>query len=85
MKQKNIFVLVCCLGLGACGEPCTEASLQEKSVEITEKIQKLATEGDVSKLMSLTQKAQKISQSMSGSDDLEKACEAADELLDELD
>lgn len=84
MNKKNIIAISGLLALGACSQPCTEEVLQEKSVEIAEKIQKMATSGDMGKLMELTQKAQKISQSMGDGDNIEQACEAADELLAEL-
>lgn len=86
MKIKNIILAsVAAVALAGCGSACTEEELQEKLMDITAKVQELATSGDMAKLMEFSQKANKISQGMKGSqDDMQAACEAADELLSEL-
>lgn len=72
-------------GLSGCGSDCSEESLKEKSEEISKKVEALAAAGDMQKMMEFAGKAMQISSAMQDSDDLQAACDAADELLDELD
>ena len=83
--QTTLVSVVTILALSGCGSECTEESLKEKLQDISVKVQDLAASGDVSKLMELSMKASKISQTMQGGgENLQAACDAADELLDEL-
>ncbi len=86
MKFKNIILVgVAVFGFSGCASNCTEEELQEKLMQITAKVQEIATTGDMGKLMELSKKANDISQGLKGSDDdLQAACTAADQLLDEL-
>jgi outer membrane murein-binding lipoprotein Lpp len=86
MKLRNILLSgVAVVSFSGCASDCTEEELQEKLLKITSKVQELATSGDVAKLMDFSNKANEISQAMKGSkDDLQAACQAADELLVEL-
>lgn len=86
MKKIKVGLLsmVAVFGLSGCGSDCTEEELKEKLQELTVEIQGLAADGDMSKLMEFSQKAQKISQTTQDEDNIQAACEAVDELLDEL-
>lgn len=86
MKLRNLaLAAVAVVGFSGCSSTCTEDELQKKLMEITAKVQELATSGDMGKLMEFSKKANDISQGMKGGeDDLQAACEAADELLSEL-
>lgn len=72
------------VSLSGCGSECTEDDLKDKLQELSVKVQGLAASGDVTKLMEFSQKANQISKSMQGDNDIQAACEAADDLLDEL-
>ena len=79
--KLTLAAMTAVLTLSGCGSECNEEVLKE----ITVKVQDLAATGDLSKLMEFSQKAGKISQSMQGGgDNLQAACDAADDLLDEL-
>ncbi len=86
MKSVKHMLLstVLVLGLSGCGSECTEDDLKNKLQQVAVKVQALATSGDVTKLMEFSQKASRISQSTQGDSDLQAACQAADDLLDEL-
>ncbi|MCB1582723.1 MAG: hypothetical protein R3E90_16025 [Marinicella sp.] len=86
MKLRNMLLAgVAVVGLVGCGSDCTEQELQDKLMEITTKVQELAASGDMGKLMEFSKKANEIGQAMKGSkDELQAACQAADELLSEL-
>lgn len=86
MKLRNlVLAAVAVVGFSGCSSTCTEDELQQKLMEVTTKVQELATSGDMGKLMEFSKKANEIGQAMQGSqDDLQAACEAADELLSEL-
>jgi len=73
--------------LGGCGSKCDEEALKAKQEEIKQKMMQVVASGDMNKIMGLTQKMQKIAASASASDkdNLQAACEMADEILDELD
>ncbi|TDR22800.1 hypothetical protein [Marinicella litoralis] len=79
-----LLAMIAVLGLSGCGSECTEEDLKAKLLELSEKVQGLAASGDMTKLIEFSQKANQISQSMQGGDDIQAACEAADDLLDEL-
>ncbi len=93
MKQTNKKgTLVMALGVAVilatagCGSKCDEAALKAKHEEINSKMAKVIASGDISKIMGLTEKMKKISATAaSGDNDLQAACEMADEILDELD
>lgn len=76
--------VVAVLGMSGCGSECTEQELQEKMQEMTVKIKDLAASGDMSKMLEFSTKAQKISASMQGEDNIQAACEAVDDLMAEL-
>jgi outer membrane murein-binding lipoprotein Lpp len=83
--KLTLAAMTAVLTLSGCGSECNEEVLKEKMQEITVKVQDLAATGDLSKLMEFSQKAGRISQSMQGGgDNLQAACDAADDLLDEL-
>ncbi len=86
LKKTKVFLVavfaVC--GLSACGSDCTEDDLKDKLQELSVKVQDLAASGDMAKLMEFSQKANQISQSMTSGDDIQAACDAADDLLSEL-
>ena len=86
MKYKQIILaVIAVLGLSGCSSTCTEEELQQKLMDITAKVQEMATSGDMGKLMEFSKKANEISQGMKGdSDDLQAACQAADDLLSEF-
>lgn len=73
------------LGLSGCGSDCSEEGLKQKADEISKKIEALAVKGDMQKMMEFAGKAMQISSAMQNADNLQEACDAADELLDELD
>jgi len=75
---------VAVIALSGCGSACTEDDLKDKLQELSVKVQGLAASGDVSKLMEFSKKASEISKSMQDGNDIQAACEAADDLLDEL-
>lgn len=83
--KKIIITALAAITLSGCSSTCTEEDLQAKVMELSEKVQKMATSGDMNKLMELSQKSMKISQAAQKGDDLQAVCEAADELLAELD
>ena len=84
MIRSLMLPTVAVLSLSACGSECTEEELGEKLQEISTKVQNLAASGDMAKLMEFSQKASKISNLSQGDSDLQAACQAADDLLDEL-
>ena len=86
MKFKGmVCATVAMVALSGCSSTCTEDEMQAKLLEITEKVQDIAATGDMGRLMELSKKANDIGMRMKGSeDDLQAACEAADELLSEL-
>lgn len=87
MMKKIKFILVssvAILGLSGCGSECTEEDLKDKLQEISAKVQEMAASGDMAKLMEFSQKASKISQPKQGDNNIQAACDAADDLLDEL-
>ena len=82
---KVATIVIAGLSLTACGgSSCsTEEDVKAKGKELTNKIQQLTAAGDVSKIMSLAGKMRKF-KSLAGNNDYQAACEAMDELLDEL-
>jgi outer membrane murein-binding lipoprotein Lpp len=86
MKLRNwVLAAVAVVGFSGCSSTCTEDELQQKLLDITAKVQEMATSGEMAKLMEFSKKANEIGQAMKGSqDDLQAACKAADELLSEL-
>ncbi len=72
--------------LSGCGAPCNEQVLKDKMQIVTEKMQKIAESGDISKLMSLGKYSKELS-GMQGAnkDNLEPVCKAVDKLIAELD
>ena len=85
MKKSIGIAALAIFSLSGCSSTCTEEDLRAKSMELAEKVQHLATSGDMGKLMSFSQKSMKISKAASEGGDIQAACEAADELLAELD
>lgn len=72
------------MGLSACSSSCsTQDDVQEKAEEMVQKFQSLAQSGDMGKLMSLTSKMQSL-QNLGDSKDPQAACDAMDDLMDEL-
>lgn len=82
--MKILLILVAVVVLTGCGSQCTEDDLKEKIQEVTVKVQALATSGDMGKLMEFSKRANEISKTMQGGDDIQAACDAADELLNQL-
>ncbi|WP_154222215.1 hypothetical protein [Marinicella rhabdoformis] len=85
MNYKIITLCLAATTISACSSTCTEEDLQAKAMELAEKVQKIAASGDMNKLMAFSQKSMKISKAAEAGDDIQAACEAADELLSELD
>ena len=85
MKIKILMLVASMTTLSACSSTCTEEDLQAKAMELAEKVQQLAASGDMNKLMAFSQKSMKISKAVEAGEDIQAACEAADELLAELD
>jgi hypothetical protein len=81
---KTSLAITICFNLAGCSSECTEDTLTQKSLELTEKLQEAATSGDMSKIMTMTQKMQKFKNLANDKDNLQAACDAMDELLDEL-
>ncbi|GEM_PF-2923093 len=85
--QFRLFVVafVALAFLSACSSSCTEDDLKAKTEEIQQKMQNLATSGDINKMMQVAGKIREIASAAQGQDgDLQAACEMADEILDEL-
>lgn len=82
--MKLMVVALSAVMLAACGSSCNEDVLKKKMTEITEKMQKATLSGDMSKIMSLSKKFQSISAKAAQSGDMQAACDAADEILEEL-
>ena len=86
---KNIFkisvLLLLMSGLSACGgSSCsTKEDVAEKAQELTEKMQSLVASGDVNKIIALSGKMKDI-QKMGNSSDPQAACDAMDELMDDM-
>ncbi|KAA3638499.1 MAG: hypothetical protein DWP95_12550 [Proteobacteria bacterium] len=88
MKKSLLAValLATTLFLSGCDAPCTEQVIKDKLEEVSEKIQKIAASGDMSKLMAIGTFSQKLNNLQDADrDNLEPVCEAVDELLAELD
>ena len=86
MKRILQLLMIVTMGslISGCASECTEEDLKQKGLELTQKLQEAATSGDMSKIMSMTQKMQKLKAMSNDKDDLQAACNAMDELLDEL-
>ena len=86
MNYKIITLCFAAATLSACSSTCTEEDLQAKAIELAQKVKALTATDDINKFMEFTQKSMKISQAAQKSGgNLQEACEAADELLAELD
>lgn len=83
---KTGLVVTLATTLSACGSSSscsTQEDVKAKAEEMVVKFQDLAKSGDMTKVMALTGKMQKL-QSLGGSKDPQAACDAMDDLMDEL-
>ncbi len=86
--NKNLLKLIVILAtfsLAACGgSSCsTKEDVKAKGEELTKKMQSLMTSGDMSKIMALSGKMKEI-QKLGSSSDPQEACEAMDELMEDM-
>ncbi len=77
-------VIVLAIIMSGCGSSCsTQDDVKAKAEEMIVKFQDLAKSGDVSKIMALTGKMQSL-QSAASSQNPQAACDAMDDLMNEL-
>ncbi len=71
--------------LSGCASSCDEDDLQVKMTEIEQRVQDMVSSGNLSKMMQVSGKIQKIvAAAPDGEQDLQAACDMADEILNEL-
>jgi len=82
---KSSLLIAAIITLSACGgSSCSTAEdVKAKGEELAEKFQELATSGDMSKVMALAGKMKNL-QNIGNNSDPQAACDAMDELMDEL-
>ncbi len=81
----KLIVMLATFALASCGgSSCsTKEDVKAKGEELTKKMQSLIASGDMSKIMALSGKMKEI-QKLGSSSDPQDACDAMDELMEDM-